>query len=67
MSNPLGDDAADFPGDTYMRDFESSMREHVANALAVMDNNGVMGRVVDGKVVSRSITSSNEYEDTSFV
>jgi hypothetical protein len=40
LSNPLGDDGADFPGDTYMHEYEKVLRSVAKNAFVLIDSRG---------------------------
>lgn len=42
LYNPLGDDAADYPGDTYMQEFETNLHSVSRNAFVLIDNNGIL-------------------------
>lgn len=48
LSNPMGHDAADFPGDTYMRNYEKNLNGILRNSLTVMENNGILGPIASG-------------------
>ena len=37
LSNPLGDDPSDFPGHTYMKKYEASLKNVVKTAFALVD------------------------------
>lgn len=44
LSNPLGEDAADFPVSTYLTDFEKSIFALTSNGFFVLESNGALGK-----------------------
>lgn len=45
LYNPLGDDYSDFPGDSYMKEFEKSLRSVAKNAFVLIDHKGISAYV----------------------
>jgi hypothetical protein len=62
LANPLGDDAADFPGDTYMTKFESLLKLISKSTFAFIDNNGILG---SSRPSSVALMTSNGASDFS--
>jgi hypothetical protein len=59
-----GDDAADFPGDTYMRTFEHNLNTHMTEAFMLIESNGVLGPVVNGIVTVVPQQASSYHSST---
>ena len=65
LSNPLGDDAADFPGDSYMVSFERNLYNMLVNAFALVHSDGLLGPVVSGVVTLVPSSKRKEEKDIS--
>ena len=51
LSNPLGDDTADFPVETYVKNFKRTIVSITANSFLLLESNGVMGPVNNGPIM----------------
>lgn len=51
LSNPLGDDTADFPVETYVKNFKKTILSITSNSFLLLESNGVMGPVNKGPIL----------------
>jgi hypothetical protein len=65
LSNPLGDDTADFPVETYVKNFKKTITSITANSFLLLESNGVMGPVNKGPILEVKNMTGTKQADSS--
>ena len=63
LSNPLGDDVADFPIKTYLVNFEKTLYNINSNAFFLLESRGVLGPI-NSISWAPSVTKSSKKENS---